>query len=104
MALRLTRRRYHSILRQAGDRDMGPREDSAKVAWSSRTLALEYKLDAAHVQYARMDAAIRSAQFVRNKSLRVWMDVPGTTASDLQVHCSELAHYLPFAAHLNYQA
>jgi putative transposase len=67
-------------------------------------LVYEYKLDGATAQYARMDAAIRSAQFVRNTCLRRWMDVPGTTANDLQVQCSQLAHDFPFAARLNSQA
>ena len=34
-------------------------------------LVYEYKLDEARVQYARIDEAIRIAQFVRNKSLRL---------------------------------
>jgi putative transposase len=67
-------------------------------------LVYEYKLDAAPAQYARMDAAIRSAQFVRNTCLRLWMEVPGTTANDLQAHCSQLAQDFPFAAQLNSQA
>jgi len=67
-------------------------------------LVFEYKMDAAQAQYARMDEAIRSAQFVRNKCLRLWMDTPGTSANDLQVHCSQLAHDFPFAAQLNSQA
>jgi putative transposase len=67
-------------------------------------LVYEYTLDAAPAQYARMDVAIRSAQFVRNKSLRLWMDVPGTSANDLQVQCSRLAQEFPFAAQLNSQA
>jgi putative transposase len=67
-------------------------------------LVYEYTLDAAPAQDARMDAAIRSAQFVRNTSLRLWMDVPGTSANDLQVQCSRLAQEFPFAAQLNSQA
>jgi putative transposase len=70
-------------------------------------LVYEYKLDAAPAQYARMDEAIRSAQFVRNKCLRLWMDTRGTTsttANDLQVYCSQLAKDFAFAAHLNSQA
>ena len=67
-------------------------------------LVFEYKLDGAKAQYAGMDAAIRTAQFVRNTCLRRWMDVPGTSANDLQVHCSQLAHDVPFAAQLNSQA
>ncbi len=67
-------------------------------------LVFEYKLDGAKAQYARMDQASRSAQFVRNTCLRRWMDVPGTSANDLQVQCSQLAHDFPFAAQLNSQA
>ena len=67
-------------------------------------LVYEYTLDAAPAQYARMDEAIRVAQFVRNKSLRVWMDVPGTSANALQIQCSQLAKDVPFAALLNSQA
>jgi putative transposase len=75
-------------------------------SWEQGTAMLiyEYKLDAASAQYARMDAAIRIAQFIRNKCLRLWMDVPGTTANDLQVQCSRLAQEFAFAAQLNSQA
>jgi putative transposase len=66
-------------------------------------LVFEYKLDAAPAQYTRMDEAIRSAQFVRNTCLRLWMDMSGITANDLQVNCSQLAQASPFAAQLNAQ-
>ncbi len=64
-------------------------------------LVLEYTLDAATAQYARLDEAIRRAQFIRNQSLRLWMDTPGTTANELQVKCSRLAKGFAFAASLN---
>src|SRR5258708_4817527 len=67
-------------------------------------LVYEYTLDGATAQYVRMDHAIRVAQFIRNKSLRVWMDVPGTSANALQIQCSQLAKDVPFAALLNSQA
>jgi putative transposase len=73
-------------------------------------LVYEYKLDAAPALYARMDEAIRIAQFVRNKSLRLWLDVRSTpggtniTANDLQLQGSQLAKDFPFAAQLNAQA
>ena len=67
-------------------------------------LVYEYKLDAAQAQYARMDAAIRSAQFVRNTCLRLWMDTRGTSANDLQINCRQLAEDFPFAAQLHSQA
>ena len=37
-------------------------------------LVYEYKLAGSKKQYAAIDEAIRTAQFVRNKSLRLWMD------------------------------
>jgi putative transposase len=53
-------------------------------------LVYEYKLDGAKIQYARMDEAVRVTQFIRNKSLRLWMDIPSTAANDLQAQCSRL--------------
>src|SRR5262245_44931813 len=67
-------------------------------------LVFEYTVDAAQAQHARMDEAIRSAQFMRTRCLRLWMDTSGTSANDLHVHCSQLAHGFPVAAHLNSQA
>ena len=37
-------------------------------------LTLEYKIDGAAAQYAAIEEAIRTVQFVRNKCLRLWMD------------------------------
>jgi IS605 OrfB family transposase len=67
-------------------------------------LIYELKLDGTTAQYARIDEAIRVAQFVRNKCLRMWMDGWGITANDLQASCAELAKAFPFAACLNSQA
>jgi putative transposase len=71
-------------------------------------LVYEYKLKATTAQCAAIDEAIRVAQFIRNKCLRLWMDARGVegsiTANDLQVHCSRLAHEFAFAARLNSQA
>jgi putative transposase len=65
-------------------------------------LVYEYKLDGSKKQYAAIDEAIRTVQFIRNKSLRLWMDHPGTSKNDLQTNCKVLAQEYPFARCLNY--
>ena len=40
-------------------------------------LVLEYKAVGKPEQYRQIDEAIRSAQFVRNKCLRLWIDAKG---------------------------
>jgi putative transposase len=67
-------------------------------------LILEYKLRTNQAQQAAIEEAIRATQFVRNKALRLWMDTRGTTQSDLQALCSQLAKDFPFAARLNSMA
>ncbi|HEY4383353.1 MAG TPA: transposase [Ktedonobacteraceae bacterium] len=67
-------------------------------------LIYEYKVDGTKEQYAAIEEAIRVVQFIRNKCIRIWMDVAGTTANDLQWYCAILAKYYPFAMHLNSQA
>ena len=67
-------------------------------------LVYEYKLDGSKKQYAAIDEAIRTVQFIRNKSLRLWMDNPGTSKNDLQTNCAVLAYEYPFARRLNSMA
>jgi putative transposase len=67
-------------------------------------LVYEYKLDGSKKHYAAIDEAIRTVQFIRNKSLRMWMDNPGTSKNDLQTNCAVLAKEYPFARRLNSQA
>jgi len=67
-------------------------------------LIYEYKIDGTKEQYVAIEEAIRTVQFIRNKCLRIWMDVAGTNANDLQWYCAVLAKYSPFAMHLNSQA
>src|SRR5258708_9689105 len=67
-------------------------------------LSYEYKLQITPAQQAAIDEAIRVAQFIRNKCLRLWMDGQGITANDLQIACSRLAHEFAFVARLNSQA
>ncbi len=67
-------------------------------------LIYEYKLDGKKAQYTALDEAIRVAQFIRNKCLRLWMDERGISKNDLQCYCAVLAKEYSFAAHLNSQA
>jgi putative transposase len=39
-------------------------------------------------QYEKLDEAIRTAQFVRNKCVKYWMENQGTTRNDLQKLCA----------------
>jgi hypothetical protein len=55
----------------------------------------EYKLRAQPEQYAAVDEAIRTVQFVRNSCLRLWMDTRGTTRADLQCLCALLVQTFP---------
>ncbi len=67
-------------------------------------LTYEYKLDGTKRQYAAIDEAIRTVQFIRTKCLRLWMDERGIGKNDLQCYCAVLAKEYPFAARLNSQA
>src|SRR6184192_2994471 len=67
-------------------------------------LIYEYKVDGSKAQYAAIDEAVRIVQFIRNKCLRLWMDVRGISKNDLQCYCAVLAKDYPFATHLNSQA
>lgn len=64
-------------------------------------LVLEAKLKGKENQYALIDEAIRTALFVRNKALRLWMDVKGSDKYDLNKHCAVLAKEFEFAKKLN---
>lgn len=65
---------------------------------------LEFKLKGKEEQYRRIDDAIRSAQFVRNKSLDYWMSNKGVGKYDLNCYCAQLAKDFPFAKELNSMA
>src|SRR5712692_3033272 len=67
-------------------------------------LIYEYKVAGTKQQDAAIDEAIRTAQFVRNKCLRLWMDGRGISQNDLQCYCATLAHEYGFAHALNSQA
>ena len=67
-------------------------------------LILEYKVRPTQDQCQRIDEAILTAQFVRNKCLRLWMDTRGTGYGDLQKYSAELASEYAFVAKLGSQA
>ena len=64
-------------------------------------LVLEAKLKGKEQQYNLIDEAIRTATFVRNKALRLWMDVKGSDKYDLNKYCAVLAKEFEFAKKLN---
>jgi putative transposase len=52
-------------------------------------------------QYSAIDEAIRTAQFIRNKAIRYWMDNKGTGKAQLYSLCKDLAREFDFAKKLN---
>ena len=67
-------------------------------------LVYEYKLSGNTKQYAAIEEAIRVVQFIRNKSLRLWMDGEKVSKNDLQTNCKVIAREYPFARRLNSMA
>ncbi len=64
-------------------------------------LVLEMKIYAKQAQYDAMDEAIRTAQFIRNKAVRYWMDNKGVGKYELSAYCKVLAAEFPWADELN---
>lgn len=67
-------------------------------------IVLEFKARTKEAQSDAIDEAIRSAQFIRNKALRFWMDNKGTGRRQLSALCKTLAIEFPFAKKLNSMA
>jgi putative transposase len=67
-------------------------------------IALEYKLNGKPAQYRVIDDMIRTAQFIRNKALRYWMDNQNVKLSDLYKQCAILAKEFAWAGKLNSMA
>jgi putative transposase len=67
-------------------------------------LVLESKIYGKQSQYQAMDEAILTAQFIRNKALRYWMDNKGVGKYDLSAYCKVLATEFSFAHNLNSMA
>ena len=57
-------------------------------------LVFEFKTYGKSVQFSAIDDAIRTAQFVRNSCIRLWMDIKDTGKNDLQKYCAVLAAFL----------
>jgi putative transposase len=67
-------------------------------------LVFEFKAYGKSAQMKAVSDAIRTAQFIRNSCIRLWMDVKGTGKNDLQKYCAVLAANFPFADQLNSMA
>lgn len=69
-------------------------------------LVFEAKLEGQNEQYRKLDETIRTARFVRNASLRYWMDNKGVGRYDLNKFCAVLAANtdFPWVAKLNSMA
>jgi putative transposase len=70
-------------------------------------LVLEYKIKAKLHQYKAIDEAIRTVQFVRNKSIRYWMDAPKEAKINrfaLNKYSTELRNEFTFVKELNSMA
>ena len=64
-------------------------------------LTFEFKVYGKLAQFAKVDQAIRTAQFIQNKCLRFWMDNQGVSKYDLNKYTAVLAKEFPFANKLN---
>jgi len=64
----------------------------------------EFKLKGNKTQYQAIDEAIRTAQFVRSKCLRYWMDSYDVGQKDLYRHNTQLREEFPFVKTLNSHA
>ncbi|MGB6301076.1 MAG: transposase [Rivularia sp. (in: cyanobacteria)] len=67
-------------------------------------LVFEFKAYGKSKQYSAINEAIRTAKFVRNSCIRLWLDNKGTGKNDLQKYCAVLAKQFPFANELNSMA
>jgi putative transposase len=70
-------------------------------------LVLEYKVKGKKSQYAAIDDAIRTTQFIRNKAVRYWMDTSRKLKVDkfaLNKYSTELRKKFSFVAELNSMA
>jgi putative transposase len=67
-------------------------------------LVLEFKAKGKTTQYTAIDQAIRTAQFVRNKSIRFWMDNQGVGQKELYRLSKSLRDEFPFVKALNSSA
>ena len=64
-------------------------------------IVLEFNLKGKAKQYRIIDDMIRTAQFVRNKTLRYWIDNQGIKLVDLYKQCAVVAKEFEWAGKLN---
>jgi putative transposase len=67
-------------------------------------IVLEFKLKGKAEQYRVIDEMIRTAQFVRNKTLRYWIDNQGVKLIELYKQCAIMAKEFEWAGKLNSMA
>jgi len=67
-------------------------------------IVLELKLKGKAQQYRIIDDMIRTAQFVRNKALRYWIDNQGVKLVDLYKQCAVMAKEFEWVRKLNSMA
>lgn len=67
-------------------------------------IVLEFKLKGTREQYRIIDDTICTAQFIRNKALRYWMDNKNVKLSDLYKQCAVMALEFEWAGKLNSMA
>jgi putative transposase len=67
-------------------------------------IVLEFKLKGKPQQYRVIDEMIRTAQFVRNKALRYWIDNQGVKLVELYKQCAIMAKEFEWAGKLNSMA
>jgi putative transposase len=67
-------------------------------------LVLEFKTYGKPNQFDSIDEGIRTVQFIRNKSIRLWMDGEAKSWVELSRHCAILAKEFDFANKLNSMA
>ena len=65
---------------------------------------VDFRLAGKPRQFAALDEAIRTTQFIRNKCVRLWRDTRGVTLSDLSAYCRILAQEHAFVRKLNAMA
>jgi putative transposase len=64
-------------------------------------IVLEFKLKGKSQQYRMIDEMIRTAQFVRNKTLKYWTENQGVKLVDLYKQCAIMAKEFEWAGKLN---
>ncbi len=102
--IQLTQMRSHDLIPQLSGKVC---YNSVKPKVEGIMLVVEAKLkNGTPEQYQKFDEAIRTAQFVRNKCVKFWMENKGTTKNDLQKLCAILAKdsTTPWVNKLNSQA